>query len=144
MNKIMLIGRMTKDPELRYTSSSVPVANFTIAVDRSYLDKDNNKVTDFFNVIVWRKPAENVKKYCCKGSLVHVEGELQNREYDDKDGIKRRVTEILAERVEFLSTNKQNKEEDQTTDNDYQEAKEVDPFEQMGSTIELSDEDLPF
>ena len=103
MNTCVLIGRMTKDPELRYIpSSGNAVGTFTLAVDRAFT-KDGQKQTDFFNIVVWGKQAEAVANYTSKGSQVAVRGNIQNRSYEAKDGTKRYITEIVAEQVQFLS-----------------------------------------
>ena len=102
MNKVLLIGRMTKEPELRYTTSGTAVCNFTLAVDRPFT-KDGNKETDFINCQAWGKLAENCAKYLDKGKQCAVDGRLQVRSYETQDGSKRWVTEVVAERVEFLS-----------------------------------------
>ena len=110
MNKVILIGNLTRDPELTETPSGVPVCRFTIAVSRDYSDSQGNKETDFFNIITWRGKAETCGKYLKKGNKVAVCGSLQNRSYEDKDGIKRTVTDVIASDVEFL-TPKQSEEE---------------------------------
>lgn len=154
LNKSQFIGRLTKDPELRYTQSVEPVAvtQFDLAVDRMMKDKDGNATTDFFRIVVWRKQAENVHKYCFKGSLVYVEGELQNRSYDDKDGIKRYVTELVANRVVFLTPKKDQPErennQDDTDTPEYSETSpevaESDPFADFGEQVEIDESELPF
>ena len=98
MNKVYLIGNLTRDPELSETTSGIAVCRLTIAVNRTY----NNEV-DYFNITVWRTVAENCGKFLKKGSKVAVCGSLQNRSYEDKDGIKRTVTDIIASEVEFLT-----------------------------------------
>ena len=103
MNKVILIGNLTKDPELRTTGSGTVVATFDIAVSRARKDASGNKVTDFFPIVVWRQLAELCGKYLAKGKKVAVTGELQTRSYETKDGAKRYVTEILADEVEFLT-----------------------------------------
>jgi single-strand DNA-binding protein len=103
MNKAILIGNLTKDPELSTIPSGVSVCKFSIAVNRIFADAEGNKATDFFNIVVWRKVGENCAKFLKKGSKVCVVGQIQNRSYDDKDGNKRYVTEIIADEVEFLS-----------------------------------------
>jgi len=102
LNKILLIGRLTREPELRYTPQGVAVATFTVAVDRPFKNQDGSVDTDFIKVVVWRKLAENVSKYLTKGSLVYVEGRLQLRSYEDSSGIKRKVSEVIAYTVQFL------------------------------------------
>lgn len=103
MNKVILIGNLTKDPELTETPSGVAVCRFSIAVSREYANADGNRETDFFNITVWRGRAENCGKYLKKGNKVAIVGNLQNRSYEDKDGIKRNVTEVIANEVEFLT-----------------------------------------
>lgn len=103
MNKVFLTGRLTKDPELHTTSSGVAVSNFSIAVSRDYVDGDGNRQTDFFNVTTWRSQAESCVKFLKKGSRIAVIGSLQNREFTDKDNVKRAVAEIQVQQVEFLT-----------------------------------------
>ena len=109
MNKVILIGNLTRDPELTETPSGVPVCRFAIAVSRDYADSQGNRETDFFNITTWRGKAETCGKYLKKGNKVAVCGSLQNRSYEDKDGIKRTVTDVIASDVEFL-TPKQSEE----------------------------------
>ena len=103
MNKVILVGNLTRDPELTETPSGVAVCRFSIAVSRDYASSDGTRETDFFNVTVWRGRAENCGKYLKKGNKVAVVGSLQNRSYEDKDGIKRTVTDVIANEVEFLT-----------------------------------------
>lgn len=100
LNKVILMGRLTKDPELKYTPSNVAVTSFTIAVDRRY-QKDGNKQADFIPIIAWRNTAEFICKWFSKGRLICVSGSLQARTYDDKDGKKVYVTEVVADEVNF-------------------------------------------
>ena len=101
MNRVDLIGRLTKDPEVRQTQSGLNCAQFTLAVDRPYTDKDGNRGTDFLPVVAWRGAAEFVGKWFKKGLRVAVTGSIQTRSYEAKDGGKRYVTEIIADHVEF-------------------------------------------
>ncbi len=103
MNKVFLIGNLTRDPELTETPNGTAVCRFSIAVSRDYAGADGNRETDFFNITVWRGRAENCGKYLKKGNKVAVVGSLQTRSYEDKDGIKRNVTDIVASDVEFLT-----------------------------------------
>lgn len=103
MNKVILIGNLTRDPELSETPNGVAVCRFSIAVSRDYSSSDGTRETDFFNITVWRGRAEVCGKYLRKGNKVAVVGNLQNRSYEDKDGIKRNVTDIVASEVEFLT-----------------------------------------
>ena len=103
MNKCILIGNLTKDPELTTTTNGVSVCRFAIAVSRDYANAEGNRDVDFFNITVWRGRAENCGKYLKKGNKVAIVGSIQTRSYEDKDGIKRNVTDIIANEVEFLT-----------------------------------------
>ncbi|MCK5682976.1 single-stranded DNA-binding protein [bacterium] len=102
LNKIMLIGRLTRDPELRYTQQGTAVANFSLAVDRTFKNQAGETQTDFIKVVVWRKLAETIGKYLVKGSLVYVEGSLQLNKYEDSNNIKRTSAEVMANTIQFL------------------------------------------
>ncbi|MDO4567664.1 MAG: single-stranded DNA-binding protein [Clostridia bacterium] len=102
MNKVILIGNLTRDPELRTTTTNRSVCSFSIAVNRAYATQSGERLTDFFNIVVWGKVGENCARYLAKGRKVAVVGELQNRSYE-KDGVKRTITEIIASDVEFLT-----------------------------------------
>lgn len=105
-NRIILIGRLTRDPELRYVPSGAPVASFTLAVDRPFRDQQGNRETDFIDIVAWRKLAEQVSQYMSKGRMVAVEGRLQIRSYETQDGQKRKVSEVVADGVRFLDRGK--------------------------------------
>ena len=107
MNHIVLIGRLVADPVLRYTQSGVAVTSFTLAVDRNRSKEDGQRETDFIDIVTWRKLAETCANHLNKGRLVAVSGRLQIRRYDDKDGIRRKAAEVVAERVQFLDRAKQ-------------------------------------
>lgn len=102
MNKVVLLGRLVKDPDVKYTQSGKCVASFTLAVDRPFKGQNGEKETDFINVVTWGKTAELVGNSCIKGHRLLVDGRLQIRSYDAKDGGKRWVTEIIANSVEFI------------------------------------------
>ncbi len=102
LNKIILIGRLTRDPELRYTPSGTAVCNFSLAVERNYTNRDGEKEVDFIDIVVWRRQAENCANHLAKGRLVAVEGRLQLSSYENKEGQKVRVTEVVANNVQFL------------------------------------------
>ena len=102
LNRVILIGNLTRDPELRYTPDGTPVASFTIAVNRPFTTRQGEREADFIPIVVWRKRAETCSEYLAKGSQVAVEGRLQIRNYEDKDGVKRRVAEVVAWSVQFL------------------------------------------
>ena len=126
LNKVVLIGRLTKDPDLRFTPNGVAVAKFTLAVDRAF---SKEKETDFIPCVVWRKQAENCAEYIGKGSLVAVEGRIQVRSYDAKDGQRRWATEVIADNVRFLDKRGQQQQGQ---------------IAQMGQEVEFSEEDIPF
>ena len=157
MNKVFLIGRLTRDPELRYTGSNTAVATFSIAINRNFTNSQGEREADFINIVVWRKQAENVKNYLQQGSQVAIDGRIQSRSYEDKEGQKRYVTEVVADNVEFLgsknsannSNTKENNNEPTPYDlGDKDEPKGTDvesnPFADFGSSIEISDDELPF
>jgi single-strand DNA-binding protein len=133
MNKAILMGRLTKDPDVKYTQTGKVVTQFTLAVDRPFKDANGNKETDFIPVVVWGKAAELVGNSCQKGHRLLVDGRLQIRSYDAKDGTKRWVTEIIANGVEFV----ERKSDKGGTSGDKSE------FEQFGHAVPF-DEDNPF
>lgn len=102
LNRVVLIGRLVADPELRYTQSGIAVANFRVAVDRTYKSSSGEKQTDFIRVVCWRKTAELVGQYLNKGRLVGIDGSLQSNQYETKEGEKRTSYEVLADSVQFL------------------------------------------
>src|SRR5574337_1964608 len=102
MNTVVLIGRLTRDPELRYVPSGQPVSSFTLAVDRPFVNQQGERGTDFIDIVAWRKLAEQVTQHLSKGRLVAVEGRLQIRSYETQDGQKRKVAEVVADAVRFL------------------------------------------
>lgn len=138
MNNVVLIGRLTKDADLRYTSNGVATANFTLAVERAFSNASGEKETDFINCVVWRKPAETLSSYTKKGSKIAVRGRMQTRNYENKQGQKVYVTEVVVEEFTFLDSKKNSE------DNSYQNSKPADPFESSGQSIELSESDMPF
>ena len=152
MNKVVLVGRLTKDPELRSTNSGLPVSSFTVAVNRNFKNKEGVIEADFINISIFGKQADNVHKYCFKGSQVGIEGRIQTRSYDAEDGSKRYVTEVIADNVEFLGSKKDNNNSNYIdpipqVQNDIHEEIEIpkeDPFKDFGSEVVLSDDDLPF
>lgn len=108
MNRVVLVGRLTKDPELRYTPAGVAVATFTLAVNRTFTNQQGEREADFINCVVWRKPAENVANFLKKGSMAGVDGRVQTRNYEGNDGKRVYVTEIVAENVQFLEPRNSN------------------------------------
>lgn len=158
MNKAILIGRLTRDPELRTTSSGRNVCSFSVAVNRTYTNTNGEREADFINCVVWDKQAENLAKYQKKGNQIAVEGRIQTRNYDDKDGKKVYVTEVLASNISFLDAKGTSNGGDNSFNNmpeppisDEREnipAESVsvdnDPFAAFGDSVEISDNDLPF
>ena len=108
MNKIILVGRLTKDPEVRSTSAGFATANFTVAVSRNFKNKDGNYDADFLPCVAFRAQADFVSKFFKKGSLIGVEGRVQTRNYDAQDGTKRYVTEVVVENIEFVGGKNEN------------------------------------
>lgn len=146
LNRVVLVGRLTKDPEFRTTPSGVEVATFTLAVNRTFTNAQGEREADFINVVVFRKQAKNVNDYLSKGSLAGVDGRVQSRNYENNEGRRVFVTEVIADSVQFLDTkgnNQQNnqpqKQQEQTT-----ETKSKTPFANATGPIDITDEDLPF
>ncbi|HBM4523427.1 TPA: single-stranded DNA-binding protein [Listeria monocytogenes] len=159
MNRVVLVGRLTKDPELRYTPAGVAVATFTLAVNRTFTNQQGEREADFINCVVWRKPAENVANFLKKGSLTGVDGRVQTRNYEGNDGKRVYVTEIVAESVQFLESKNNNAEG--ATSNSYQNqanysnnnktssyradtSQKSDSFANEGKPIDINPDDLPF
>lgn len=144
MNRCVLVGRLTRDPELRFTPNGVAVANFTLAVNRPFKNGDGEQEADFINCVVWRKPAESVANFLKKGSLAGVDGRVQTRSYDNNEGKRVFVTEIVAESVQFLEPrNSQGGSNQGNNQSGQSGGYSNDPFAQDGS-INISDDDLPF
>jgi single-strand DNA-binding protein len=140
-NRAVLVGRLTKDPELRFTPNGIAVTTFTLAVNRPFKNANGEQEADFINIVVWKKAAENVANYTSKGSLVAIDGRIQTRSYENKDGQRVYVTEVVADSVQFLGTKKreaqqQNSQQRYTSDPGT-------PF-QGGQPVDISDDDLPF
>ena len=132
MNRVCLIGRLTTKPELRYTTSNIACTNITVAIDRNYGEE---KKADFISVVVWRKQAENICKYLDKGSLVAIEGRLQQNSYEDRDGNRRYKLDVVADNIQFLNTKSKD------TKPVVEEKKiEEDPFSDFGQQISIDDD----
>lgn len=160
LNRVVLVGRLTRDPELRYTPNGVAVTNFTLAVNRTFSNKQGEREADFINCVVWQKPAENVANYLKKGSLAGVDGRIQTRSYDNNEGRKVFITEVVAESVQFLEPRGANSGQGNESfggpgsmgnNNDYGKQQNRssgsfnnDPFANDGKPIDISDDDLPF
>ena len=157
INRAVLTGRLTKDPELRSTQSGLSVASFNLAVDRPFKDNNGNYGADFISCVIWRKAAENFCNFTSKGSLVGIDGRIQTRNYDDNDGKKVYVTEIVVDNFALLESKKdrQNNNSGNNTSNNGNYSKNnsngtnydnnsQDPFNGSGDTIDITDDDLPF
>lgn len=151
MNRVMLIGRLTAKPELRYTGSNVPYARFSLAVNRTFNNQNGERETDFINIIIWRKQAENVCNFLDKGSLVSVEGRIQTGSFTDKDGNKRYSMDVVADNVQFLESKSQSQKRVQegVSPYDYQDAPagidvDSDPFsfQEFGDAVSIDDDNF--
>lgn len=141
MNNVQLAGRLTKDPEMRYTGSGTAVTSFTLAVERPFTRSNGERETDFINCVAWRKTAEHISNYYRKGDgIVVTNGRIQVRNYDNKEGQKVYVTEVVVENVEFPLSNSNKSDGGSKPTPKKQES----PFQPKDETIEISSEDLPF
>ncbi|MGC6769084.1 single-stranded DNA-binding protein [Enterococcus sp. LJL128] len=183
INNVVLVGRLTKDPDLRYTSSGSAVATFTLAVNRNFTNQNGTREADFINCVIWRKPAETMANYARKGTLLGVVGRIQTRSYDNQQGQRVYVTEVVCDNFQLLESRSAS-EQRQTQDNSSFNSgggftqpqnnnnnftgqsnnfnqpssqssngsssntpdfnRDADPFGGSGSTIDISDDDLPF
>lgn len=168
MNRVVLVGRLTKDPELRYTSSNIPVAQFTLAVNRKYAGTNGERSADFINCVVWRQQAENLGKFIKKGGLIGVEGQIQTRTYDEPNGQRRYITEVVCDSISFLEPKGTSRsgafdvnqydipqerpqqsynQSSYSQQNQYsqpQQNQQKDPFEDLVNDFNFSSDDLPF
>ena len=161
MNKVMLVGRLTRDPEMRTSTSGMQIASFSLAVNRNFRNKEGNVDADFINVVVFGKQAETIGKYVTKGQQLGVEGRIQTRSYDAQDGTKRYVTEVVADNFEFLSSKNSGNGTASAPVNAYVDTTSSfyvdepskdngvdisgeDPFKNFCNEVALSDDDLPF
>ncbi|QYN55639.1 single-stranded DNA-binding protein [Lactobacillus panisapium] len=174
INRVVLVGRLTRDPELRTTGSGISVATFTLAVDRQYTNAQGERGADFISCVIWRKAAENFCNFTSKGSLVGIDGRIQTRSYDNKDGQRVYVTEVVVDNFALLESRKDREARgqnggftptnngnfgNQNTNNSpnmgpsnqnnplnssNQSDNTQDPFAGSGDTIDISDDDLPF
>lgn len=137
LNRIVLVGRLTKDPELRYTpANGVAVTSFTLAVNRPFRQQGGQQETDFVPVVVWRQQAENCAKYLVKGSLVGVDGRLQIRSFEDREGQRRTIAEVVADHVQFLTASRERRSGDAPPSFG-------DTPPSFGDTL-IADDDVPF
>lgn len=141
LNRVILIGRLVRDPELRYTPSGTPVASFTIAVDRVFAGRQGEHQADFIDVVVWQKQAEICHRNLTKGRLVAIEGRLQIRSYDDSQGIRRKAAEVVADSVRFLD---RPRESERPPGAEPAGKAGEPPQEPFGEAVDFSDDEVPF
>jgi len=159
INRVVLVGRLTRDPELRYTSSNTAVTSFTVAVNRQFTNAQGNRDADFINCAIWRKAAEIFVKYTHKGSLVSVDGRIQTSSYENQQGQRFYRTDVIVENFSFLDSNHENSQNSNSTNSKNnqigsnnsgsnsprnQNNQKSDPFEDNSRPIDISDDDLPF
>ena len=181
INNVVLVGRLTKDPDLRYTSSGSAVATFTLAVNRNFTNQSGEREADFINCVIWRKPAETMANYAKKGTLLGVTGRIQTRNYENQQGQRVFVVEVIADNFQLLESRSESERRQNQFEGGYQNDRDVpngfeskstqgannglksqnnsqseqgkifddrnpssDPFQGSGSTIDISDDDLPF
>ena len=166
MNKVILIGRLTRDPELRRSNTGMAVCNFSVAVNRGFVSQNNEPQTDFINCVCFDKQAENLSRYMTKGRLISVDGRIQSRSYDNQEGKRVYVTEVVATNIQYLesksatqgTTNNYSNNNsynaapsNDVTPFDFEQASNAptvevdnDPFASFGESVEISDNDLPF
>lgn len=131
INRTILVGRLTRDPEIRYTSDGTATASFSLAVNRQFKNKQGEREADFINCVIWRKAAETFCNYTHKGSQVAIDGRIQTRNYENKQGDRVYVTEVVVENFSFLDTNNGNSQQSHNANNG-------------GNSIDIDDDDLPF
>lgn len=147
MNKVLLVGRLTAKPELRYTNGNTAFLRFTVAVNRNFTNSDGKREADFINVVAWRKQAETIARFFDKGNLIAIEGRLQVGSYDDKDGNKRYTTDVALDNFEFVEGKNSRGQSDgfesaQPSPYDYQNnsiSVENDPFAEYGDSVSIDD-----
>lgn len=145
MNKVVLVGRLTAKPELRYTNSNTAFLRFSIAVNRNFTSADGKREADFINVVAWRKQAETISKYFDKGNLIAIEGRLQTGSYDDRDGNKRYTMDVALDNFEFVEGKNKSQADsgnfNEPSPYDYQDSVSVenDPFAEYGDSVSIDD-----
>ena len=141
LNNVSLVGRLTKDAELRYTPSNVAVATFTLAVNRTFKNENGDREADFINCVMWRQQAENLANWAKKGALIGVTGRIQTRSYDNQQGQRVYVTEVVAEQFQLLESKGQQGNQGQQKPQTQQQTPD---FSRQGAPMDISDDDLPF
>ncbi|MFA9459094.1 single-stranded DNA-binding protein [Halalkalibacter sp. AB-rgal2] len=140
LNRVVLVGRLTRDPELRYTPTGVAVANFTLAVNRTFSNRQGEREADFIHCVAWKKSAENVANYLKKGHLAGVDGRIQTQSYENNEGRRVFITEVVAESVQFMETRRS----EGSQSSSYGGQASEDPFANGSPPIDISSDDLPF
>ena len=153
INNVVLVGRLTRDPELKFTPNGAAVVTFTLAVNRNFTNQSGQREADFINCVIWRKPAETLANYAKKGTLLGVTGRVQTRSYDNPQGQRVYVTEVVAETLQLMES-KDVSEQRANESNETAEKNKptppplpkqaTDPFAQSSSAIDVSNDDLPF
>ena len=158
MNKVILCGRFTRDPESRMTSASMEVSRFSLACPSDFVNKEGQRETEFINCVAFGRTAQTLNKYCTKGSMILAQGRIRNSSYDAQDGSKRYVTEVIVDNAEFVSGRNEGSAQSISTDTTYMDApseapidampeydiSKSDPYENYDKDVSLSDDDLPF
>lgn len=137
LNSTCLVGRLTKDAELRYTTNNQAVATFTLAVNRNFKSQNGEREADFINCVIWRQQAENLANWCKKGALIGITGRIQTRSYENQQGQRVYVTEVVADNFQLLEFNKQNNQ-------GYSQENSQPDFSQQAEPMNILDSDLPF
>lgn len=150
INRVVLVGRLTRDPEIRYTQGGAAVASFTLAVNRQFTNSQGEREADFIDCVIWRKAAENFAKFTSKGSLVGIDGRLQTRNYENQQGNRVYVTEVVVDNFSLLESRGDRKPTDdqqkQNANQTHSNANQTnsDPFADNSKPIDISDDSLPF
>ena len=139
INTVALTGRLTRDPEIKYTQSGTAVVSFNLAVQRRFTNQQGEREADFINCVMWSKAAENFANFTHKGSLVGIEGRIQTRSYENQEGQRVWITEVVAENFSLLESRSQAQQSETT-----QKAQQADPFAGQSQSVDVSDDDLPF
>ena len=151
INRVVLTGRLTSNPELKTTQNGLSVASFTLAVNRQFTDSQGKREADFIRCVAWRKSAENFYKFTHKGSLIGIDGRIQTRSYDNKDGQRVYIAEVVVDSFSLLESKNENQANSKGGNNNgysnnsnANTAAEPDPFADGGDTLDIRDDDLPF
>ncbi len=146
INKVILVGRLGRDPEMRYTNTGTPVVNFSLATDEVWNSREGNRQTrtEWHNVVVWSRLAEICNEYLAKGKLIYLEGRLQTREWEDRDGNKRRTTEIVASEMKMLGKRSEEPEPARTSGGRRAEPHSRSPQDDASMESGITDDDIPF